>query len=133
LVSTASEWKGRWITSDLPRYDASWITTSPAAVKTSAYVYSFDLPKNARIRSAEIYISAEGGFTFFVNGKQARQASNRPNGWKKPVRGDFGEFLIGGKNTFAIAVPAVGKNALIAFATIELDDSSHIEINPDAS
>ena len=141
LLSAASEWKGQWITADLPRFaaakpaiaDASWITASPEAKQTAAFRHGIDLPPDAKIRSAVFDISAEGGFTLYVNGRQARQAPNRPNGWKKPTRADFGASLSLGKNMLAIAAPAAGKNGLIAHALIELDNGARIEINTDAS
>ena len=141
LLSTAAEWKGQWITADLPRFaaakptiaDASWITASPEAKQTAAFRHIIDLPPDVKIRSAVFDISAEGGFTLYVNGRQARQAPNRPNGWKKPTRADFGVSLSPGKNILAIAAPAAGKNGLIAHALIELDNGARIEINTDAS
>jgi alpha-L-rhamnosidase len=141
LLSSATEWKGQWITADLPRFaaarptiaDASWITALPEAKQTAAFRRVIDLPPDAKIRSAVFDISAEGGFTLYVNGRQARQAPNRPNGWKKPTRADFGKSLSPGKNILAIAAPAAGKNGLIAHAIIELDSGARIEINTDAS
>ena len=141
LHSTSTEWKGAWITADLARFaaakpaiaDASWITASPEAKQTAAFRHQIDLPPNVKIRSAVFDISAEGGFTLYVNGRQARQAGNRPNGWKKPTRADFGISLSPGKNILAIAAPASGKNGLIAHALIELDNGERLEINTDAS
>ena len=95
LLASATEWKGQWITADLPRYDAdkpsladaSWITASPAAKQDRGLPLQFrSSARTSKIRSAVVDISAEGGFTLYVNGRQARQASNRPNGWKKPTR-----------------------------------------------
>ncbi len=141
LLSTSTEWKGQWITADLPRFaatrptiaDASWITVSPEANKTAAFRREINLPPEVKIRSAVFDISAEGGFTLYVNGRQARQAGNRPNGWKKPTRADFGTSLSPGKNILAIAAPAAGKNGIIAHAIIELDYGAKIEISTDAS
>jgi alpha-L-rhamnosidase len=141
LIAPTTEWKGQWITADLPRFavarpsiaDASWITGSPEAKQTAAFRRELDLPPDAKILNAVFDISADGGFTLYVNGRQVRQASNRPNGWKKPTRADFNRSLVPGKNTLAIAAPAVGNSGLIAHAVIELQNGERIEINTDAS
>ena len=80
-----------------------------------AFRHSLDLPPGVAIRSAVADISAEGGFTFYVNGRQARQASaTAPMPGKNPRARDFGELLSPGKNTLAIAAPAAGHNGIIA-------------------
>jgi alpha-L-rhamnosidase len=138
-----SDWKGLWITSDLGRVavippnlaGASWIAAAGAPDRPRATVFRHELtlPAGARARSAVIEISTEGGFTFYVNGRQARQAAGRPGGWRSPVRGDFGVYLTPGVNELAIEVNAGGRDAAIAKIDIETDGGSRFELATDGS
>jgi len=137
LVS-ASDWKARWIAADFSRYvaappifaGASWIGRTGPPGESVAYRRELDLPAGVGVRSAEVYVSAEGGFTFFVNGRMARSGGGRPGAWVNPVRGDFGTALVGGRNVLAFSA---GPGGLIARLSIELGDGKHINLVSDGS
>jgi alpha-L-rhamnosidase len=140
LLDAGADWKGQWITADLPRFvaaspslaGADWITAA-GTNQTVALRRNVEIPPNARVRSAVAEISAEGGFTFYVNGRQARRANNRPDGWKKPTRADFGTLLVPGTNVLAIAAPSSHQGGVIGHFLIELESGCRIELKTDGS
>src|SRR5690348_280408 len=75
LLEPAAEWKGKWITADLPRYDieqsalakASWISAGSIASQAAAVRMAFELPTNATVRSAIVDAVADGRITVYVN------------------------------------------------------------------
>ncbi len=58
LLDATNEWKGKWITADLPRYDieqsalakSSWINAGSTASQAAAIRLAVELPTNAVIR-----------------------------------------------------------------------------------
>src|SRR5208283_2044052 len=62
LLDVTNEWKGLWITADLPRYDieqsalakASWINAGSIATQAAAIRLAIELPANAVVRRAFI-------------------------------------------------------------------------------
>jgi alpha-L-rhamnosidase len=149
LLASATEWKGKWITADLPRYDieqstlakSSWISAGSAANQAAAVRYVLDLPTNATVHSATVDAAADGLITIYVNGRPTRQGSSSRTA---PVHVDISTQLVPGKNVIAIGSAAVrnairrdagaaGRNAIAAHFVIELEKGSRIEFNTDDS
>ena len=149
LLDTASEWKGKWITADLPRDDieqstlekASWINAGSTATQAAAVRFTVELPTNAVVRSATIDAAADGLATIYVNGHATRQG---PTSLTAPLHAEVWDELKPGTNIIAIGSAAVrgairrdrgqaGRNAIAASGTIELNDGKRIKFNTDGS
>ncbi len=149
LLDPAAEWKGRWITADLPRHDieaaalahASWINAGSGAAQAAAVRLAIDLPPEARVRSATIDVAADGLITLYVNGTAIHEG---PSSLTAPLRTEVASQLKPGRNVIAIASAAVraairhdkgavGRNAIAAHGTIELEDGRRVEFDTDGS
>jgi alpha-L-rhamnosidase len=149
LLNASTEWKGRWITADLPRYDikqsvlakSSWINAGSVANQAAAVRFVLDLPAGAGIRSAAIDAAADGLITIYVNGQPTRQGSSSRTA---PVHADVRSRLAPGKNVIAIGSAAVrnairrdsgatGRNAIAAHGFAELENGRRIEFDTDGS
>ncbi|HVT81564.1 MAG TPA: family 78 glycoside hydrolase catalytic domain [Phycisphaerae bacterium] len=144
LLVPAQEWKGQWITSDLPRFDileeplakAKWISPGSLASQAIGARLALTLPENAKVLSASLDANADGLLSLYVNGTATRQG---PSSHTAPFHADFGTQLTPGKNTIALGAIAVrnarggGRNALAAHGTIDLDNGSRVEFNTDGS
>ncbi len=149
LLDTTNEWKGKWITADLPRYDieqstlakASWINAGSTATQAAAVGLTVEIPANSVIRSATIDAAADGLATIYVNAMPTRQG---PTSLTAPLHAEVLSQLHAGKNTIAIGSAPVrnairrdrgqsGRNAIAASGVIELNDGRKIEFNTDAS
>ncbi len=149
LLAPVTEWKGQWITADLPRYDieqstlakASWISAGSAANQAAAIRLAIELPTNAAVRSAVIDAAADGLLAIYINGHPTRQgASSRT----APLHAEILTQLAPGKNMITIGSAAVrdairrdrgetGRNAIAAHGVIELENGRRIEFNTDGS
>jgi alpha-L-rhamnosidase len=149
LLAPMKEWRGKWITADLPRYDieqsalakSSWINAGSAANQVAAVRFVLDLPASAIIRSAAIDAVADGLITVYVNGQPTRQgASSRT----APLHAEVRTQLTPGKNIIAIGSAAVrnairrdrgetGRNAIAARGVIELENGRRMEFQTDDS
>jgi alpha-L-rhamnosidase len=149
LLDTAAEWKGRWVTADLPRYDieqstlakSSWINAGSTASQAAAVRIAVKLPANAVIRRAFIDVAADGLITNYVNGHPTHPGFTSLTA---PLHVEIGGQLTPGKNIVAISSAAVrggirrdrgaaGRNAIAARGVIELADGQRIEFNTDGS
>jgi alpha-L-rhamnosidase len=146
LLNSKSEWKGQWITADLPRFDivqaplanAIWINAGSTATQGAAIRTVVNLPADAKIRGAVLDAAADGLISLYVNGKAILQG---PSSHTAPFHADFGQDLQPGKNTIAIGSLAVrlyrgqgpGRNAIAAHGVIDLDGGGHVEFNTDSS
>jgi alpha-L-rhamnosidase len=149
LLDAASEWKGKWITADLPRYDieqstlekASWINAGSTATQAAAVRFVVELPSDAVIRNATIDAAADGLATIYVNGHATKQG---PTSLTAPLHAEVWGELKPGKNIIAIGSAPVrnairrdrgqtGRNAIAATGVIELKDGRRIEFNTDGS
>ena len=149
LLSPATEWKGQWITADLPRYDIEqsvlaksfWINAGSAANQAAGVRFTVQLPAHAVIRSTIIDVAADGPITVYVNGQPNRQgASSRT----APLHVEVRAQPIPGTNVIAIGSAAVrnairrdrgetGRNAIAAHGVIELENGRRIEFNTGGS
>lgn len=145
LLSPATEWKGQWITADLPRPDidgpalakSSWINAGSASNQAAAARFVVTLPAGAKILGGTIDAAANGLVTLYVNGVPTRQG---PTSHTAPFHAEFGPQLIAGKNVIALGSAAVrqargpgGRNALAAHGVIELDGGRRITFDTDSS
>jgi alpha-L-rhamnosidase len=149
LLDATNEWKGKWITADLPRYDveaptlknASWINAGSTATQPAAVRLAVELPADAVIRSATIDAVADGLATIYVNGHATKQG---PTSLTAPLHAEAWDQFTHGKNIIAIGSAPVrnairrdrgqtGRNAIAASGIIELKDGRRIEFNTDGS
>jgi alpha-L-rhamnosidase len=149
LLPPAAEWKGQWITADLPRYDvelpalasASWISAGSAANQAAAVRAVVQIPPGAVVRNAIIDAAADGLITIYVNGHPNRQGSSSLTA---PLRADVRAQLTPGANVLAIGSAAArrsppgpaaqaGRDAIAAHAAIELEDGRTIAVDTDSS
>ncbi len=149
LLDATNEWKGRWITADLPRYNieqtalakASWINAGSTASQAAAIRLALELPTNAVIRRAFMDVAADGLITNYVNGHCTHPGFTSLTA---PLYVETGEQLSPGKNIIAISSAVVrngirhdrnaaGRNAIAAHGVIDLADGQRLEFNTDAS
>jgi alpha-L-rhamnosidase len=149
LLDTTNEWKGKWITADLPRYDieapalekASWISAGSTATQAAAIRLALELPSDAVIRSATIDAVADGLATIYINGHPTKQG---PTSLTAPLHAEAWNQFAPGKNIIAISSAPVrnairrdrgqtGRNAIAATGVIELKDGRQIDFNTDGS
>lgn len=149
LLDAASEWKGKWITTDAPRHDimqsrlanSSWIHAGSAASNAVAVRFGLELPTNATVQRASIAVVADGLITVYVNGQPTQHGSSSRTA---PLIADVGTQLTQGTNVIAIGSAAVrnavrrdrgkaGRNAIVAQGLVELDDGRSIEFMSDGS
>jgi alpha-L-rhamnosidase len=145
LLHPADEWKGRWITVDLPRYDimaaplsdASWIDGGSSQREATAARVAVELPKGVAVSTATVDVAAAGLISLYVNGLATRQG---PSSHTAPFHADFGQQLRPGRNViglFSLAVrvrpDANLKNNLAAHIVIDLDNGKRIDINTDGA
>jgi alpha-L-rhamnosidase len=149
LLNATNEWKGRWITADLPRYDVEqsalaksfWINAGSTANQAAAVRIAIEVPTNAVIRRAVIDAAADGLITIYVNGHPTRQGATSLTA---PLHAEALGQLTPGKNVVAISSAVVrsairrdrgeaGRNAIAARGVIELADGRQIEFNTDGS
>jgi len=96
---------------------------------------SLTLPDGAKVKSAEIAITADNLFSLYVNGKYAGQGDSDPDGWNKPRRLDVTDMLQAGKNVLAVEAvnTAPGPAGVILKLSAELADGRQMTFatNPD--
>jgi len=149
LLDPTNEWKGQWVTVDLPRYDvegsalakASWISGGSIAGQVAAIRLAVELPPRAAIRAAWIDAQGDGRVTVYVNGHAMQ---NGFTSLTAPLHAEIADKLAPGTNIIAIGSAAVrngirrdrgqaGRNAIVASGVIELRDGRRIEFNTDGS
>jgi len=144
LVNPAADWKGQWITVDLPRFDiekdslakASWITAGSAANQAAAARFILELPADAKIRGATLDAIADGVVSLYANGHATLQG---PTSHAAPFHANFGQQLVPGRNVIALGAAAVhnpppgGRNAIAAHGVVELENGTRVEFNTDGA
>ena len=149
LLNPASEWKAKWITADLPRYDVEqealaksfWVNAGSSANETAAVRLTFSLPSNTSIRNASIDAAGDGLLTLYVNGHTIRQGSSSRTA---PLRANILSEVLAGTNIIGIKSAAVrnavrrdrgeaGRNAIAARVLVELADGRRLEFPTDVS
>jgi alpha-L-rhamnosidase len=149
LLDPTVEWKGKWVTADLSRYDimqsrlanASWISAGSTANQSAAVRVVVDIPTNVVVRSASVDAAADGLITIYVNGQATRQG---PSSRSAPLLADARTQFSPGRNVVAIGSANVrvairrdrseaGRNAIAARVAVELEDGRRIELSTDDS
>ena len=149
LLDPTNEWKGQWITADLPRYDveesalanASWISAGSRAGQAAAVRLAVELPPGAAIREAWMDAQSDGRVTVYVNGHATQHGFTSLTA---PLHVEIADELTNGTNIIAIGSFAVrpgirhdrnqpGRNAVVASGVIILANGQRIEFNTDSS
>ncbi|NQT85375.1 PD40 domain-containing protein, partial [bacterium] len=88
------------------------------------------LPDMTMPESAELIITADNLYTFYINGVAGGESTASPNDWSKPKRFDVTAMLAPGKNVLAIeAINTVpGPAGLIAKFTATLPDDKQVTL-----
>ncbi len=143
ILDPAADWKGQWITAELPRVDmmaeplakTNWISGGAAQNQATGIRTMVELPAGAKVLSATLDANADGLINLYVNGQATKQG---PSSHTAPFHADFITSLKPGKNTVAIFSLAVRRptgqdrrNAIAAHGNIELADGQHIEFITD--
>ena len=143
ILNPATEWKGQWITAELPRVDmmaeplakTNWISGGAAQNQATGIRTLVELPAGAKVLSATLDANADGLINLYVNGLATKQG---PSSHTAPFHADFVTSLKPGKNVVAIFSLAVRRptaqdrrNAIAAHGNIELADGQHIEFVTD--
>jgi HEAT repeat protein len=93
------------------------------------------LPEDSLIESAELLITADNLYTFYINGTPAGESYANPNFWSRPKRFDVAGLLGPARNLIAIeAVNTVpGAAGLLAKLTVQMVDGRRFVLATDAS
>ncbi len=86
--------------------------------------------EKARIRSAELFITADNLYTVYLNGRFAGESAADPNAWRRAKRLDVAPLLAAGHNVIAIEAvnTAPGPSGVIARLAVELIDGQKFEL-----
>ena len=143
ILDPATQWKGQWITAELPRVDmmaeplakTNWISGGAAQNQATGIRRIIELPPDAKVLTATLDANADGLLALYVNGQATRQG---PSSHTAPFHADFVTDLKPGKNALAIFSLAVRRpsaqdrrNAIAARVNIELADGQHMEFITD--
>jgi HEAT repeat protein len=93
------------------------------------------LPEDSLIESAELIITADNLYTFYVNGTPAGEGHANPNFWNRPKRFDVAGLLGPARNLIAIeAVNTVpGPAGLLAKLVVQMVDGRRFVLASDTS
>ncbi len=113
-----------------------WVPTQDTPPEGACYVRgSLALPDGAKVKAAEVDITADNLFVLYINGKFAGQGDTNPDLWRKPRRLDVTGMLVPGKNILAVEAvnTAPGPAGVILKLSAELADGRQITFttNPD--
>ncbi|MBI5834914.1 MAG: HEAT repeat domain-containing protein [Armatimonadetes bacterium] len=88
------------------------------------------ISEKARIKSAEVIVTCDNLYTFFINGRFAGEGEPNPDAWNRPKRFDVASLLSAGHNTVAIeaANTAPGPAGLLFKMVVDLEDGQHFEL-----
>jgi len=106
-----------------------WAPTQDTPPEGACYMRGkVTLPDGAKVKSAEIAVTADNLFALYVNGTFAGQSESNPDGWNKPKRLDVTGMLTGGKNVLAVEAvnTAPGPAGVILKLSAELADGRQI-------
>ena len=91
---------------------------------------SLTLPKGAQVKAADLAITCDNLYTFYVNGKLGGESDAQPNDWSKPKHFDVAGMLVAGRNL--VAVEAVntlpGPAGLVAKLVVRLGDGKQVTL-----
>ena len=139
------DWKAKWIKPDVvaekwtyPFDNCAWIWFQSSAAADqippgNAYFRArLTLPDGVGIRHAIATMTADNGFTLFVNGQEALKGGN----WQNPYQsGDVARLLQAGENVVTVAATntVLGYSGLIGRLKVQLDDGRQVTLETGAS
>jgi alpha-L-rhamnosidase len=142
---TREDWTGKWIGLDGGEeaagslQGARWIwfpegdpaITAPAEVRFFRRVVS--IPAGRRVAKATVLMTADDGFTLYINGERVSQGEGHPNA----VETDVTARLRPGSNTLAVAAynkpgPPQNPAGLIGVLRVELEGAEPLIVTTDA-
>lgn len=94
-----------------PTFDGAkwiWYSREPMPLSQSfpsgvhCFRASWDLPATGSLTSAELILTADNLYTFWVNGKLGGAGHSNPNAWSKPKRFEVSTLLVPGRNVLAV-------------------------------
>jgi len=93
------------------------------------------LPEKAQVKSAELIITADNLYTFYLNGKPGGEGSANPDDWNQPKRFDVASMLTPGRNLVAVAATNTvpGWAGLLVKLVVELADGQKSVLVSDGS
>ena len=91
------------------------------------------LPEDAAVESAELLITADNLYTFYLNGKPAGESGTNPNDWSRPKRFDVADLLVPGRNVVAVEAinTAAGPAGLIMKLAAVVAGRKHVVLVTD--
>jgi len=94
---------------------------------------SLAVTERARIRSAELLVTADNLYEVSLNGQRIGGNTDQPNDWNRPKRFDVAGTLTAGDNTLAVEAvnTAPGPAGLILVVRVVLEDGTVIEKRTD--
>ncbi len=111
---------------------AEWIWAAPPAGREAMdqpagavwFRASVAVTEKARIRSADLLITADNLYTVYLNGRFVGESKAAPDAWNRPQRFDVASLLAAGHNVIAIEAvnTAPGPAGLIVRLAVELAD-----------
>ncbi len=117
---------------------ASWVWHAPAAgvplmdmPRGTCYLRAqVAVSEKARIKSAEVVVTCDNLYTFYINGRFAGEGEPDPNAWNRPKRFDVASLISAGTNTIAIeaANTLAGPAGLIFALVVDLEDGQHFQL-----
>ena len=133
-----TDWQAHWITLDIPLEekqvsdlkDSQWIwfpegdPVKAAPVATRYFRTTIDIPASYKVKKATLHITADNGYTLFVNANELQHGSN----FKNVDIVDFAGQLRPGKNVIAVSAANEGDApnpaGLVAMARIEFQSEA---------
>jgi alpha-L-rhamnosidase len=135
------DWQAQWIGCDQPLANrpvspfaqAHWIwfpESNPPAAKRW-FRKEFDLPVDAKIKSAKLDFTADNEFALFINGKAAASGTD----WRSPESTDITSLLMPGRNLLAVEATNTEPSpaGLLGSIRIELESGRTVSIVTDNS
>ncbi len=118
------DWKGKWIGLDggegKPEQlkEAHWLWSSEPGPGTRYFRRTIEIPRDASVSDALLYLVSSGSSTLYINGRQAGKSTGLDN----PISTDVTQALHSGANILAVAVSSSGDapSGLIGALEVEL-------------
>ncbi len=118
--------------------ESNWIWSSSAGTELSSFSAGvcffraeLNLPRHAKVESAEVVATVDNLFVFYVNGQGVGESGADNSAWKSPRRFDIAKWLVPGRNVFAVkAVNTLpGPAALLLKTMVRLADGQQITLS----
>ncbi len=141
------EWTSQWIGFDAfrnpvgqdpPLEGAQWVwfagDKEPIPVATRVFAARLSLPADAKVKKAQLCMTADDRFVCNVNGKQVGERHGQ-DAWKSPRLIDLTEALTPGENRLAVQVQneTISPAGLLARLRVELEGGKEIVLVTNAS